>query len=42
MNADAGSRKMTLFLYVFVAVLLVALFAAAAIQPEFRLFGGGA
>ncbi|ODT22405.1 MAG: hypothetical protein ABS35_14845 [Kaistia sp. SCN 65-12] len=42
MNADAGSRRMTLFLYVFVAVLVAALFAAAVIQPEFRLFGGGA
>ena len=42
MNADAGARRMTLFLYIFVAVLMVALFAAAIIQPEFRLFGGGA
>lgn len=41
MNADAGSRRMTLFLYIFVAVLLIALFVAAVIQPEFRLFGGG-
>lgn len=41
MNADAGSRRMTLFLYVFVAVLVAALFAASVIQPEFRLFGGG-
>lgn len=39
MNAEAGARRMGLFLYVFVAVLLLALFAAAIIQPEFHLFG---
>ncbi|MEQ1941554.1 ABC transporter permease [Mesorhizobium sp. VNQ89] len=41
-NADAGARRMSLFLYVVVAVLIVALFAAAIIQPEFHLFGRGA
>ncbi len=41
MHADAGSRSMGLFLYAFVAVLLIGLFAAAVIQPEFHLFGRG-
>ncbi len=40
-NADAGARRMSLFLYVVVAVFIVALFAAAVIQPEFHLFGRG-
>jgi ribose transport system permease protein len=41
-NADAGARRMNLFLYLVVALLLIALFAAVLIQPEFRLFGSGA
>jgi len=40
-NADAGARRMNLFLYLVVALLIIGLFAAVVIQPEFRLFGSG-
>src|SRR5690606_39069022 len=40
-NAEAGARSMSLFLYIVVAVLILAVFAAAVIQPEFRLLGRG-
>lgn len=39
MDAEAKSKRMGLFLYLFVAVLLVALFAAVLVQPDFQLFG---
>jgi ribose transport system permease protein len=38
-EAEATARRMGLFLYFFVAVLLVALFVAIIVQPESRLFG---
>ncbi|TMV04273.1 ABC transporter permease [Ruegeria sediminis] len=38
-DAEAGARRMGLFLYLFVAVLLVALFVAIIVQPESQLFG---
>lgn len=40
-DAEAGARRMGLFLYLFVAALLVALFVAIVLQPESRLFGVG-
>jgi len=40
MNAEASARRMGLFLYVFVAVLVLALFALVAGQGELTLFSG--
>lgn len=39
-DAEAGARRMGLFLYLFVAVLLVALFIALTLQPDTGLAGG--
>ena len=41
-NAEARTKRMGLFLYVFVAVLIVALFAVIAGQGNLSLFQGGA
>ena len=41
-NAEARTKRMGLFLYVFVAVLIVALFAVIAGQGNLTLFQGGA
>ena len=40
MNAEANARRMGLFLYIFVAVLVLALFALVAGQGEMTLFKG--
>jgi ribose transport system permease protein len=39
-DADAGARRMGVFHYLFVAVLLVGLFVAVAILPDTQIFGG--
>lgn len=39
MNAEAGAKRMGFFLYLFVAVLLVALFVAAILQSDSSFFG---
>lgn len=39
-DAEAGARRMGLFLYVFIAVLTLGLFLAVAIQPDAQIFGG--
>ncbi|WP_349039583.1 ABC transporter permease [Pseudotabrizicola sp. 4114] len=41
-NAEARAKRMGLFLYTFVAVLIVALFALVAAQGNLTLFQGGA
>ena len=41
-NAEARTKRMGLFLYIFVAVLIVALFAVVAGQGNLTLFQGGA
>jgi ribose transport system permease protein len=41
-NAEARAKRMGLFLYIFVAVLIVALFAVVAGQGNLTLFQGGA
>ncbi len=41
-NAEARAKRMGLFLYIFVAVLIVALFAVVAGQGPLTLFDGGA
>lgn len=38
--AEAGARRMGLFLYLFVVVLLLGLFVALIVQPNSRLLGG--
>jgi ribose transport system permease protein len=39
-NAEAGARRMSLFLYLLVAAFILALFAALALRPAGALFGG--
>jgi ribose transport system permease protein len=39
-EAEAGSRRMGVFLYIYTGLLILALFVAVAIQPEAQLFGG--
>jgi ribose transport system permease protein len=41
-NAEARAKRMGLFLYMFAAVLIVALFAVVAVQSNLPLFQGGA
>ncbi|VDS07871.1 Ribose transport system permease protein RbsC [Paracoccus haematequi] len=41
-NAEARARRMGLFLYIFVALLLTGLFLAVTLQPDATLFGGAA
>ncbi|MFN9942049.1 MAG: hypothetical protein ACK56I_21510 [bacterium] len=40
-NAEAPARRMGLFLYIFVAALILALFALVAMQGNLTLFSGG-
>lgn len=39
-EAESGARRMSLFLYLLVAALMVALAVALLVQPESLLFGG--
>ena len=39
-NAEAGARRMGLFLYVFIAALILALFALVSAQGDATLFSG--
>lgn len=39
-DAEAGARRMGLFLYLLVGVLMIALFVALVVQPDSMLFGG--
>lgn len=40
MDTEAHVRRMGLFIYLFIAVMVVAFFVAALVQPDFHLFGG--